>query len=271
MENINAVSLSTCVFNKIKHNEIERSMEIIAEAGYRYVEVARSFYAGLVDEVSAVKKAGLKVWAVHGILGEGAISPDKNVRRNTVEKAFNQAAACAEFVPCPLVEHYLCRDFDPETGKYFRDSITMFLEKVAPLGYTLCIETAPYKPEFDPRYPDSVEIAGFVRSFNHENLQMIVDFNHSNLNEDLFEVAQNSAGLVKNIHVSQNLGERENHLPPDHSCGVIDLKAAFDAFRKAGYTGPCNLEFCLPESPTVDRLREIRLYMEKLLRISTEF
>ena len=99
---------------------------MIAEAGYRYVEVARSFYAGLVDEVSAVKKAGLKVWAVHGILGEGAISPDKNVRRDTVEKAFNQAAACAEFVPCPLVEHYLCRDFDPETGKYFRDSITMF-------------------------------------------------------------------------------------------------------------------------------------------------
>ena len=45
MENINAISLSTCVFNKIEHSEIERSMEMIAEAGYQYVEVARSFYA----------------------------------------------------------------------------------------------------------------------------------------------------------------------------------------------------------------------------------
>ena len=258
--------LSTCIFSSSRDREtIGKNMETAAEAGYRYVEIARSFFAGLEDEVAAVKRAGLRVWAVHGILGAGSISPDGKVRREAVETAYRQAEMCAEFAPCPIVEHYLCRDFDGGTSGRFRDSIGALLEKVAPLGYTLCIETAPYKPEIDLRYPDSREIADFVRSFHHDNLQMIVDFNHSNLRETLPEVAEITAGLVKSIHVSQNRGQRENHLPPDHPEGVIDLKAAFDAFRRYGYTGPCNLEFCLPEPPAAARLAEIRKFMEQLL------
>ena len=264
---LNEISLSTCVFaaSPPDRRSLEKSMATAAEAGYRHVELARSFFAGLKEEIAAVKHAGLRVWAVHGILGEGAISSDGKVRRETVEAAYRQAEACAEFAPCPIVEHYLCRDFGSETSRYFRSSIEAFLGKVAPLGYTLCIETAPYKPESDPRYPDSREIADFVRSFHHDQLRMIVDFNHSNLRESLPEVAEITAGLVGNIHVSQNRGERENHLPPDHPEGVIDLKTAFDAFRRNGYTGPCNLEFVLPEAPTAARLAEIRKYMENLL------
>lgn len=267
MSVLHEVSLSTCVFSAFaqERKSIEKGMGMIAEAGYRRVEIVRNYFGGLIDEIAAVKKAGLKVWAVHGILGEGSISPDREVRRKTVEAAYRQAEACAEFAPCPIVEHYLCRDFDGETIKRFHDSIGMLLEKVVPLNYTLCIETAPYKPESDPRYPDSREIADFVRSFHHENLRMIVDFNHSNLREQLTEVAEITAGLVRNIHISQNRGERENHLPPDVPDGVIDLKTAFAAFRKYGYTGPCNLEFCLSEVPTVVRLREIREHMEHLL------
>ena len=266
MPNLDAISLSTCVFSSAAEAPaIAKCLDMAAAAGYRYVEVARVLDRNLAAEVAAVKAAGLKVWAVHGILGFGSISPDEKVRAAAVETAYRQAAMCAEFAPCPIVEHYFCRDFDPETPRRFRDTIEKLLAKVAPLGYTVCIETAPYKPEIDARYPDSREITDFVRSFDREQLKLIVDFNHSNLHEKLADVAVTTAGLVRSVHVSQNLGQRENHLPPDDPAGVIDLKAAFAAFRENGYTGPCNLEFKLPEPPAVARLKEIREYMEGLL------
>ena len=267
MANLDEISLSTCVFSSAppEADAISGCMEMAAAAGYRYVEVARVLDRNLAAEVAAVKAAGLKVWAVHGILGAGAISPDEKVRDAAVERACRQAAMCAEFAPCPIVEHYFCRDFDPDTPRRFRETVEKLLERVAPLGYTVCIETAPYKPEIDARYPDSREIADFVRSFDDDRLKLIVDFNHSNLREQLADVAATTAGLVRSVHVSQNRGERENHLAPDDPAGVIDLKAAFAAFRKHGYSGPCNLEFKLPRPPSASRLKEVREYMEELL------
>jgi sugar phosphate isomerase/epimerase len=80
------------------------------------------------------------------------------------------------------------------------------------------------------------------------------------------QTAINTRGLVKSVHVSNNYGEREQHLPPDD--GIIDIKRAFMALRENGYTGPCNLEFRFGEEyglPSVELLRDVRVYMEKLL------
>ena len=100
------------------------------------------------------------------------------------------------------------------------------------LGFTLCIETAPYKPKQNERYPDSAEIAAFVRSFQKDDLLMTIDINHSNIHEDLTTVCDNCNGLIRNIHVSDNHGEWEDHLPP--GTGVIDLKRTFADLRRNG-------------------------------------
>jgi sugar phosphate isomerase/epimerase len=70
---------------------------------------------------------------------------------------------------------------------------------------------------------------------------------------------------VKNIHVSDNHGEKEEHLPPGE--GIIDFRSAFQALRANGYTGPCNLEFHFPgcQIPSEEDLRQVRMQMEKLL------
>jgi sugar phosphate isomerase/epimerase len=210
--------------------------------------------------------SGIKVWAVHGIMGMNSISPDPAARAAAVEDAYVHAAKRAMFAPCPLVEHYLYRHNDPEIGKRYRESVWNLYEKVSKLGYILCIETAPYKPLQYERHPDSAEIAEFVRSFGKDDLQVIVDFNHSNLAEDLGDTARNTRGLVKSVHISNNYGQKEEHRPPQD--GIIDLKYAWDAFRANGYTGPCNLEFRFPNGgvdPDTAMLKEVRAYMEKLL------
>ncbi|MBR2373912.1 MAG: sugar phosphate isomerase/epimerase [Lentisphaeria bacterium] len=134
------------------------------------------------------------------------------------------------------------------------------------LGFILCVETAPYKPKHNQRYPDSKEIAAFVRSFEKDDLRMTIDINHSNLHEDLEQVCDNCRGLISNIHVSDNMGEWEDHMPP--GTGIIDLKRAFAALRRNGYAGPCNLEFVYSDSqeiPTAEKLRGVRKYVEQLL------
>ena len=265
---INELSISTCVFGADRGpgQTMHDYMELALNAGFKMVEISRTFDSN-DSALDAFRTSGIKVWSVHGVMGMDAISPDKAARDKAVELAYRHAAGYAEFAPCPLVEHYLDRHTDRKVADYYRYSIEKLYEKVSALGYILCIETAPYKPlEYD-RHPNSVEIAEFIRSFNQPDLQMTVDINHSNLYENLLATADITHGLVKNIHVSNNYGVYENHLPPD--IGVIDIRQAFEALRKHGYAGPCNLEFSFPGqkgiTPSLSQLIDVRRYMEKLL------
>ena len=267
--NIDKISISTCALpgKFCAEWSFAEKMAMFRQAGYEYIEFSRSTAQALdVSEIRlAVRDNGLKVWSVHGIMHAGCISPDPAKRQAAVDQAAQFAEELAEYAPCPLVEHYLDRYNDPAPGRYFRESVEALYEKVSRMGYILCIETAPWKPWENERYPDTREVAEFVRSFGKADLQMTFDVNHSNIHETLEQAAENTAGLVKNIHVSDNHGEREEHLAPGLGLGIIDFAAAFRLLRENGYTGPCNLEFSFKDrAPTVESLAEVRINMEKL-------
>lgn len=265
---INQISLSICAVGAQRcpgMSWVER-LELVRRAGYEYIEFEHPASIALESEdvLPAIRHCGLKVWSVHGIMQSECLSPDETLRKNAVEKAFRFASRLADFAPCPLVEHYFNRFNDPAPGKRFRRSVEELYEKVSPLGFILCIETVPWKPWTDERYADSLEVADFVRSFHRADLQMTFDVNHSNIHEDVIQAARNTAGLVKNIHVSDNHGQCEEHLPPGE--GIIDFLTAFHALRSNGYNGPCNLEFGFKDCPpSVEMLRAVREKMEKML------
>lgn len=264
---IDKISICTCVVSTrvFPSKNWQERLGMLRQAGYEYIEIDHP--AGPVDRAEvlpAIRDSGLKVWSVHGVMGSGCVSPDETVRKDAVEQAGRFAAEFAEFAPCPLVEHYFYRTNGPTQGERFRRSVEELYEKVSPLGFILTIETVPWKPWIDERYADSLEVSGFVRSFRKDDLQMTFDVNHSNIHEDVVRAAENCAGLIKNIHVSDNHGEGEEHLPPGE--GIIDFPAAFRALRANGYTGPCNLEFSFKgRTPTVEMLRSVREKMEKML------
>ena len=266
--NIDKISLSTCALpNKFCADwSFAAKMTMIREAGYEYIEFSRSTAQDLDMNVirPAIRDNGLKVWSVHGVMPGGCVSPDPEKRQAAVDYAVRFAETLAEYAPCPLVEHYFSRFNDPARGDYFRESVAALYEKVSRMGYILCIETVPWKPWIDERYADSLEVAEFVRSFGKADLQMTFDVNHSNIHEKIEQAAKNTAGLVKNIHVSDNHGECEEHLAP--GLGIIDFPAAFRALRENGYTCPCNLEFSFKDcAPTVESLAGVRTGMEKML------
>ncbi len=237
-------------------------LDIIRQAGFSTIEISRK-QQNIAAREAQIKNSGLKIWSVHGIYGLNIVNPDERTRRDEVDAEIARMEDTAMFAPCPYVVHYLDRYNDPEYGKNFRKSIEDIYVRSSQLGFDLTVETAPYKPLQNERYPDSREIAEFVRSFNAPDLNMTIDINHSNLREDLETVCENCCGLISNVHISDNHGEWEDHLPPGK--GSIDLRKTFAALRANGYTGPCNLEFHLPEFPDVSTLRNIRLKTELIL------
>lgn len=257
------LAISTTVFGPETPNaNLLQFLDIIQQAGFSTIELSRKHF-NIARRAEQIKATGLKVWAIHGVLGGGAVSSDESIRRAAVSEEIAHMEDTAIFAPCPYVVHYLDRFNDPVYGKNFRRSIEEIYTRSSQLGFDLAIETAPYKPQQNERYPDSAEIAEFVRSFHAPDLNMTIDINHSNLNEDLKTVCRNCRGIISNVHISDNHGDWEDHLPPGE--GIIDLRGTFAALRENGYTGPCNIEMHLPELPDRKILQKIRLEVEKLL------
>jgi len=244
-----------------KHLPLDRGLELIAQAGFDFIELSRR-HSNWLDHKKQIKNLGLNVWAVHGILGYNGISKDKQIRQNAIAKERELMHSTAIYAPCPYVIHYLNRHNDPQIDGYFRDTVSALLETADLLGFNLAIETAPYKPEENQRYPDSSEIADFVRSFNSESISICVDFNHSNLNESLPQAISNCGSLISTIHISDNHGQREEHLFPGD--GTIDFKKAILSLNKTGYNGPLNIE-CHSDKPiNVELLQQLCLWAKQM-------
>lgn len=259
----NAASISTGILCPSGQAPLSLAagLPLLAEAGFQFIEFSRR--SGDPEHSGAIiADCGLRVWSVHGTLGFGAISTDEVERRATVEGEIGRLEGAAEFAPCPYVIHYLDRTHDRRKGEAYRRSVAELLGRAETLAITLAVETAPDKAA-NERYPDSREIAEFVRSFGSPHLSVCIDLNHSNLAENLVDVAANCAGLISTIHVSDNHGQYEDHLPPGQ--GMIDFPSAFAALRAAGYAGPVNLECHADGQPTVADLTSLRVWAQGMM------
>ena len=221
------LSLSTTVFGRERAGlPFEKMADLIAEAGYRHIEISR--HHDLTGRTETVGRAGLRVWSIHGVSGAAAVSPDESLRRRQVDDECRRIEALACFAPAPYVVHYVDRYLDREYGRRFRRSLEEIHAFAARFGLTVAVETAPYKPQENERYPDSAEIAAFVRSFAAPDLRMTIDINHSNLHEALDSVAANCDGLIANVHLSDN-----NRRYPGN-CGM-DFPKVIQTFHDVGY------------------------------------
>ena len=256
------VSTSTCILAPAGGEPIPLSdgLPMIAEAGFPMIELSRRS-GDIVEHTDLIHSCGLRVWAVHGALGGGATALDEAERRAAVTREIPRLEDAAQFAPCPYVIHYLDRFHDKRRGVAFRRSVEELLVRAEQLQIRLAVETAPDKAS-NERYPPSQEIADFVRSLGSPWATVCVDLNHSNLGEELTEAIANCAGTISTIHVSDNHGEYEDHLPPGQ--GQIDFAAASAALCSAGYTGPINLECHLDHYPTVAELSELRRWSERM-------
>ena len=255
------VSLCTAIFDgkRGKAVPIDLALEMTARAGFRYVEFSKGdipperFHA-------LIESSELEVWSVHGCLEAEAAGADRELREKAIEAEIERMEQRACFAPCPYVIHYLSRFNDRTLDSYWHDSVGRVLEKSSSLGLLLAVETVAYKPETNERHPKTKEVVDFVGSFNSDRIGICMDVNHSNTDEDLVDAVQTCRDLIFTIHVSDNHGEREQHLLPGD--GIIDFEKTMNALREAGYAGPLNLE-CLTEGEvTMELLTRLRKWAQ---------
>ena len=258
------ISISTTLFGT--QFPFLKGVELLYEAGYRTIEISRK-NPDTGKEKKILNDMGIKVWSIHGTLGNGSASLSEDERKKAVASEYLRMEDTSVFAPCPYVVHYLHRYNNREHGVAFRKSLEELHEKAIELGLNIAVETVPYKPRMNERHPFSVEIAEFVRSFKSPNLSLCIDINHSNINENLEDVARNCKGVISTIHVSDNHGEWEDHLPPGE--GIIKLPGVLRELRNCGYSGPCNIE-CHVESipPAVEMLSGMREFVAEQIRLS---
>lgn len=252
---------STTSFGTEKQtDDLIRWIDMIVASGVNLIEISRKQH-NIAARADCILATGAVVHSIHGTLCENAVSPDSYIRRKAVENEIGRMRDCAAFAPCPYVIHYLYRHNNPEYGVYFRQAVESLV--AAETGMIIAIETVPFKPEYNERYADSLEVAEFVRSFNIPELRMTVDVNHSNLREDILQVCNNSRGLIANVHISDNHGVREEHLIPGD--GTIPLREVVNSLYDNGYCGACNLELHIPGEITLRTIKSINQMVSQTL------
>jgi len=249
---------STTIFGRV---ELADAVRPIAGAGYRWAELSRNSL-NRAESRGLLADLGLNVWAVHGTLGLAVSMGEAVEARRAIENELRAMDEVACYAPCPYVLHHLCRNADPDGPDAWRRVVERLHEKAVELGFILCLESVPKKPPGKgfPYCCRSEEVAAFVHSFGSPHIGICVDLNHANLYEDLSNVAANTAGLVRTIHISDNHGREEEHLPPGE--GVIDWLPALRALYRGGYDGPLNMELHSP--PSHDLLLRTRLWAEEM-------
>lgn len=108
-------------------------------------------------------------------------------------------------------------------------------------------------------------VIDLVDAVGSQHVGICLDTNHTNLSEDPAHALLKGGDRIREIHVSDNHGEREEHLPP--YSGIIDWEALTRAIAHMGYDGAVIMEANFGADRDSDEvLAEPRNIADRLLR-----
>ena len=123
--------------------------------------------------------------------------------------------------------------------KYAMRSLEAIVEKADYLGLVLCIEN------MFPRTHSLVNPEDFVEVFdNFPTLKMTLDTGHGHIEgkggRKTLNFIERFADRICHIHVSDNFGKEDNHLPV--GAGTIDFSKIIEALKRIGYNDTVTFE-----------------------------
>ena len=124
------------------------------------------------------------------------------------------------------------------------DSLAAIAEKAAELGLAVCLEN------MFPRTRFGVEPDDFQQVFEQfPDLLMTLDIGHgcigSPRGKRVLRFIQRFAGRVRHLHVSDNFGERDDHLPL--GSGSIPFATILGELKKSGFSHTVTFEVFTPD------------------------
>lgn len=124
-------------------------------------------------------------------------------------------------------------------GRYAMESLAAIVEKALDLGLNLCLEN------MFPRTRFCVEVDDFKRIFERwPHLKMTLDTGHANIasprGERILKFIETFPDRIGHVHVSDNLGKEDNHLPI--GSGAINFVKIVKALKRIGYDDTVTFE-----------------------------
>ena len=135
--------------------------------------------------------------------------------------------------------------FVPELARQHAiESLAVIASKASELGVSLCLEN------MFPRNRFGVEVGEFRDIFNRfPTLQLTLDTGHAHIGSPrgkrIMRFIEAFADRIGHIHVSDNFGKEDNHLPI--GSGTIPFTKIVAALKKTGYDGSVTFEVFTPD------------------------
>lgn len=230
----------------------------MSEDGYEAVDLNFSdaqseFYTATEDNffmlagryLQALKKYGISVFQIHG---PWTFPPNDSTEEKRAELfgKMTKALGIARFFGAkymavhplmPYGEHSPEKsDLTYEINKRFFTALASVAGK---LGVTVCLENMPFG-EFP--LSESEEILKLLLDVNSPNLKLCFDTGHANMFDKPIGEAIRELGAryLKIVHVHDNLGDRDSHLPP--YSGNVNWADFCEALYDIGFDGVVNFE-----------------------------
>ncbi len=216
------------------------------------------FLAGLKNTKEYLDEQGIVIYQAHAPWAGAHTDATADSRKERFEKMHQSLKGAQVLGTKYLVVHPIL-PFGNEPNQDVEEVIGInlgFIGKLADYakyyGITICLENLPFN-----NYPLSKpeEIRDFVEDMNHPNLKVCLDTGHC----AVFGIQPGDAvrmigpELLKCLHVHDNDGTGDQHLPPKK--GIIDWEDFRQALKDINFQGALSLE-CKPK----DGVSEEELY-----------
>jgi len=147
--------------------------------------------------------------------------------------------AVAKAVLHPSAIHPLGKAIMDLSLKYAAETLSTVVKRANQLGVVLCLEN------MFPRYRAFFEPAAFEDAFRqHSGLTLAFDIAHAHIGcrdaTRALEFIERFGHRIGHIHVSDNRGKQDDHLPL--GAGSIDFQMIVAALKRCGYDGTVTLE-----------------------------
>jgi sugar phosphate isomerase/epimerase len=221
---------------------LESLLEVVAAAGYRALEFSRLRSLTLPEAERLREMAlarGLAPWSIHS-------GPLRGPEPLAVgQRWLDLAQALGARVH---VLHVSSRRFaaaDPEVRRRVRardrEIVTGMVRAAGERGLILALENGAAAGQID--YLEEI-----LAAIDRPHLGIALDAGHAHLRGgDPAAAVRRLAPHLRHVHLHDNHGERDEHLPPGR--GSIEWVPLLAALGDAGYTGPWMVELRTPRDP----------------------
>jgi len=229
------------------HKPFEEALPYIVQAGTKHIELVD---AGLhkLDQTRVERLLGLKasyglLYALHAPFTDVNLSADDPRVREAILRRLESSVRWASALDAEALVFHPGNSTAMEwfsSGSAWGlnlESVRRLLAYADNYGVEALVENVP---EPFPYVMKSVD--DFERFFDEVGMEarMVLDVAHANLRGETFEFIESFGDLIGHVHVSDNKGDADTHLPIGE--GIIDWERTMAALKESPFDGWVTIE-----------------------------